>query len=233
MPRFALFLIGVLSNLAAQNALIVGRISSILGDVDVLDLDGKNPQKAKIGFAITDKQQIRTGSRSKVLLSLVDGSRLEIFDFSVINIKTISTSETNLSLLPIVVRMLSGKIRLQVQNVTFAEKKFFLKTPTLVAAVRGTEFSCIATLKEARLAVHSGNVEVANRSPSLPNSVILGPRQEVRVLEGRDPDRLRFLPPEILENYLEHYEITKAQKIIRRIRETDTFFDKIFRKKSF
>ncbi|MCS6984820.1 MAG: FecR family protein [Leptospiraceae bacterium] len=230
VQRLALSLMLLCTAIHGQS--IVARINSLQGEVDILDLNGKNPQKARIGTPLFENQQLRTGTRSKALLSLADGTRLEVFEFSVINVVTLPSAADSIYI-SLVVRMLSGKIRLTTQISDFKDKKLLLKTPTLVAAARGTDFSCIATLKEARLAVHSGQVEVANRSPTLPQSVILSARQEVRVLEGREPDRLRFLPPEIIENYLEYYEITKAQEIRYRIRENDSFLDRILRKRSF
>ncbi len=223
----------LLQSLPANAPRVIGRITAIKGDADIVELETRESKKARLGMPLYDTEQLRTGLKSKVLVSLIDSSRLEIFEFSVVNVKLLDNKEQDPMIIPIAVRMLSGKLRMKVQKVIYAEKKFFLKTPTLVAAVRGTDFSCVATLLDARLAVAEGLVEVANRSPSLKNSYVLTARQEIRVREGREPEGIRFLTHDLLENYLDNYEITRSQQIRKRVREPDTFLDLLLKKKDY
>lgn len=216
---------------AAANETLVGRIVVVEGNVDLISIRDRSRKQALAGEPLYQHQQIRTGSEALVRVTLIDSTRLEIREFSVVNIQKLAhKDDINPLDVPFSVRMLGGKMRLQVSRSNAKNKRFYFKTPTVVAAVRGTDFACIATLEDARLVVFEGLVEVANRSKTLRRSYMLKPRQETRVREGKEPLPPRFIQKDEMKNYLQRYEITKLQQIRKRIREPETFIDKLFKK---
>ena len=216
-----------------DSALIaIGSITFLKGRVDIIHLHHRKRKLATAGMAVYANDAIRTGSRSEVLIILLDSSRIQIGALSVINIKLLSpkVNTQKKSQLPISVRMLSGKIRINVPSNYYSNKRrFFLKTPTMVAGVRGTDFACIATMYDARLVVYRGVVQVGNRSQKYHKSYFLKERQHIRVRYQSEPDAPRFVNSLMLSNYLDRFIITKKHKIKKRIREPETFVDRFLR----
>lgn len=233
--RIFLFLFALFSNLTVSLMArdLVGRITYVKGRVDIISLETSSRRLPKPGQPLYSDEQIRTSSKSMLRVVLADTSRVAIYAFSVVNVKLLSAlDKTAPELAPLSVRMLTGKIHLNVVRPLSGRKRFELETPTMVAGVRGTEFAAVATLKEARLVLYEGSVEVANRSPKLRRAWILRPRQEVVVKEGMEPLPPRYLDSGTLDSYLRQYEITKEGKLKRVVREPERFLDKILRKKS-
>lgn len=205
---------------------LIGRITGITGAVDLVSMNSGKRREAELGDAVYADEQIRTSRNAFARIALFDSSRLEIRSVSVVNIRRLRAIEgIEKKYWPVSVRMLSGKIRMKVRTSRYYRKKFYVKTPTLIASVKGTDFACIATRSTARLAVFEGSVQVGNRSRDYQTAYLLKARQEVTVPANAEPHNLRYLPPEILNNYLDHYEINREQKIKRRIREPVTFID--------
>lgn len=219
---------------AAETTEVIGRITFIKGEVDLISLKDGSRVKAVKGNAITISHEIRTSIRSFCRVILIDNVKIEIGAFSIVNIRPLfgaldADAEANIDI-PMSVRMLAGKIRINMPSGQYSsKKKFILKTPTMIAGVKGTHFAAIATVDDARLVVFEGRVQVANRSPTIRTSYVLKKRQEIRIREGLEPERPQFVPDDLLENYLDNYEITKQQKIRRRIREPNTIIDKMLR----
>jgi len=211
---------------------IVGQIVFIKGKVDIISLKTRKRHYARPRQKISIYDEIRTGKNAKVYIILIDSTYLKIRELSVVNIKRKTKSFQDNSMIPISLRILYGKIQLKVSKSIFQEKKFYVKTPTLAAAVRGTNFFVVATLYDARLAVISGHVQVGSRSKAFQKSYILRAKQEIRVEKNKEPSLPRYLSTDILDNYLDHYDITKSQTIKKRIREKNTFIDRLLLKKN-
>lgn len=211
---------------------VIGRISYAKGEVDIISLKDRSRRPAKIGTPVYDYDQVRTGTKSRILLSLVDSSRLEILPSTVANIVQTGKASADMdsSQLPITVRVLSGKIRLKVTSSAIYDKKVYIKTPTILAMTSEADLGCIATLSDARCIVFEGSMKIANRSPSLRKSYVLRDRQEVRVIPEYDPTEMKFVDKSLLDSYIESFEITRKQEIKKKIREPNTAIDRIFLK---
>lgn len=217
-------------SVSAQNGFQIGTITSVKGEVDIISLVNGSRRDGADETAILESEQIRTGVKSGASLILLDGTHVDILPFSIINVRRASSVSGD-GIPALSLRMLSGRVRVRVPSLAGGERKFFLKTPTLIASVRGTDIGLVAVLKDARIVVYEGEVEVGNRSPSVKRSYILRTRQTARVKEGEPPSEIKYLDMSVLENILDQYEITRQNKIQLQVREPEMLFDRMVKKR--
>lgn len=210
-----------------SNRFVVGSITSAIGGIDIISLVTGDRREGKDGVEIYEDEQIRTDSRARVKISLIDGSQAEVWPFSIVNLKRESAYYRG-NAVPLAFRMLTGKVRLKISY--HSEKKFYIKTPTVLAAANGAEVGVVCVMNDAYFIVYDGEAEVSNRAPSLQRSYILRTRQIARIPVGEIPSGIRFIDHSMLHNILAQYEITRGNKIRRRMREPMRLFDELVKK---
>ncbi|NLI10971.1 MAG: FecR domain-containing protein [Elusimicrobia bacterium] len=127
-------------------------LGEIKGDVFVKNQDAlswnKLDENVK-GIKVKNKDEIRTARASSAEIIMDDGSRVKIAPFSYFRMEEESPSSVKLNLI-------AGKVRNWVKKFS---KKFEIKTPTAVCAVRGTDFMVAADIEgNTKVEVYDGSV---------------------------------------------------------------------------
>ncbi|HSV96150.1 MAG TPA: FecR family protein [Spirochaetota bacterium] len=230
MKRILIFtliiLAGSLPAAAQQN---IGRIVSIVGDVDITTVTGGVKFVPQIGVTITDDHRIRTGNRSYAELLLNDGSKLFVREVTVLNLSGLKMAETDP---PTRIQVVTGKLRITMKK-TFRSRSLVLRTPTAVAGVRGTDFGVVVGRQETKLVVFEGQVEVASSNKDVIKAWVVKEREEVSVKKDVPPTAPRVVPGEILKSWFDYYDIDERSRIIIRNKRDEGFLDGVLRKKDF
>jgi hypothetical protein len=174
-------------------------ISFMIGDVM------KNNEKARIGDILKEKDTIQTGKDSFCDIRIGD---------SLIRVK--QTTKVVLSVLlrsgnldNTTIEMDTGKMLCKPKKLIKSET-FFVKTPTAVAGVRGTQFTVEAdTNGTSRIKVFEGGVRVAKR---------------VRQLDGDTAELLSIAPEVIREEkvVITKEDAVKAEKAVQRVMKAES-----------
>jgi hypothetical protein len=132
MKKITVFLFGML---LLPPCLFSGetKISSVTGSADVKYLNKDFWYTARTGARLLSGQKIKTRPRSRVKVELSDGSRVEIYPNSLVDLKNIGAKAPNFF-------MMVGKLKAWVSH-NVNRSKFEVNTPVAVCSVRGTEFT--------------------------------------------------------------------------------------------
>ncbi len=111
----------------------------------------------KIGDKIAEAQSVQTGAASTAVLVYPDGSRIKLKENSEVVVHLVDTPQEKVGANLIIGALFAAVTKKK-------EPHFFVKTPTAVAGVRGTDFFTSFDNKENTpnlwLCVHEGSVEV-------------------------------------------------------------------------
>lgn len=159
-----------------------GEISEIKGNVKVLKAGETQWYPAIEGMPVEVNDRIKTLKDSSCNMELDDGS------FLLIDEKT----EASVEYLELTEEKHSSKFSLWVgrilANISKSKSvKMHIKTPTSVAAVRGTEFAVEATDKETNLGVFEGEVAVNTPEGAEAEDVMVKADEETSVLKDEKP----------------------------------------------
>jgi hypothetical protein len=229
MKKFIAGLIMVLMSISFASAEEeIGKVVTIVGDVDISSADGKKfiPE---VGTFIKNDSKIRTGKKSYMELLLNDGSKIFIREVTALNISSLKMKETDP---PTKVRMVTGKIRITMKKM-FKSRSLLLRTPTAVAGVRGTDFGAIVSKNETKIAVFNGQVEVANSEKDILKSFVVREKEEVSVIKDAPPSEPRLVPQNILETWFDQYDIDEKNRVILKKSREHGILDNLLRKKDF
>ncbi len=218
-----------LASTGAFAADVIGKVSSIIGDVDLTAITTGNKIVPRVGTPLTDDHKIRTGNRSYCELLLNDGTKIFVREITVLNITGLKLVETDP---PTKMRVLTGKVRITMKK-AFKSRTLVLRTPTAIAGVRGTDFGAIVSKTETRLIVFEGAVDVANTDREILKSYIVKEKEEVSVKKDAPPTVPRIVPRDVIENWFDYYEIDGKNRIIIKSRKEEGIIDTILRKKDF
>lgn len=128
-PLSALLLLAPAALAAAPNPPAAGRLVKAQGDVTIESPSGG--RLGKDGAALAEGDAVSTAEGATALVELADGSRLKLRESSRLRIVVSGKSaELNLAL---------GSVFAKVRK-RLAGENFLVRTPSAVAAVRGTEF---------------------------------------------------------------------------------------------
>jgi hypothetical protein len=225
---FPLFTFGYLSRLFAIPQIKIGKIIFVRGHVDIINLELKTHHTAKLDEIIYKTDEIRTSTNSRVDILLHNGEEISIYSRSIVNIYESMTGQR----VKKTVRVLTGKVRVHIPLKLRGKETFSVKTPTMLATVKGTDFGVIASLVEARVVVFNGQLVATNRSRLIARAVQLGPKNEIRIFKGKEPDMPRVLSSSVLRNWFDIYYINWEGIISRKIRERETIFDYLIKKRN-
>lgn len=109
------------------------KIASVSGTADVKYLDKDLWYSARNGARVMSGQKIKTKARSRVKLELADGSRIEVFPNSQVDLANLNAKTPRLT-------MALGRLKAWVSK-NINRSKFEVHTPVAVCSVRGTEFT--------------------------------------------------------------------------------------------
>lgn len=180
---------------AVHAAPIGARVVSVQGIVEILSAPSGQWSTVASGVTLPPGSAIRTGPDSQAVLEL-DGAVVTLYDTSMINIP-VSASPASTSPNPLRHPLLdAGRA---VFNVTPTTNRvpFSVRTPTIVAGVKGTVFEVVSTGTHEAVYVWRGLVEVASLIDPL--DVQLVPAGSYTML-----DHLRLTPAAPIPSEREH-----------------------------
>jgi hypothetical protein len=141
--------------LLAQETPPQATIIEIVGQVMIKSKEEKQWRVASIGMLLFEGDNIRTNETSRATIVFADGAKLRMN----VNTDLIIKRKKKFDLFYNFIDMVVGEIR---ANVFKKDVDFEVKTPSAIAAVRGTEFNLKAKEDETILIVYSGKIEFFN-----------------------------------------------------------------------
>jgi hypothetical protein len=158
----------------------VGKVVAVRGKATLHR--GRSVIDAKVRTGIMGSDTIQTGADSRAKLLFIDDSVLTLSDNSKLSITEFikgKAGERGSS----VFNLLDGKMRSVV-----GKTKFEVKTPTAVAAARGTviffDVSPVKNLPSSKIICLEGTVQVRSTAPTLPGTLLLTPGKMVVFTQG-------------------------------------------------
>ncbi len=174
-----------------KNIVREGLVNFMAGTVVIVDGGDRKP--AAIGDAIRQGMIIETGTLSFVDIYF-DDSAIKILEESVVEIRVLGGNlpgDAVTSLLHVT----SGRVFNRVVKKLVKNDRFEVSSPTMVAAVRGTEFLVVSDEVKSLIACLNGSVEVQNETAPDQEPVLIRDEQEV-VVEKDKPMTVRDLSEE-------------------------------------
>jgi FecR protein/Glucodextranase, domain B len=146
-----------------------GTIKKVIGNAFIIRKGGKK-QKIRNGLTVSQGDKIKILSGSRVLLVLKTGVRCQLKNYGIFSLdECVSGKKGNSTK----ISSLYGNISVSVSKLS-KKNSMQLRTPTMVAGVRGTEFEATITDGITELLVYEGAVAVQDvekkHSPQVINS---------------------------------------------------------------
>lgn len=124
----------VAAGFGSLQAKVLGKIALVIGKVQVKE--GGAWKKARIGMPVTEKMSINTGMRSKVIVKMNTGTRINIKASTMMKFNSFGTGKFGNST---TLNLRSGGISAIVAKLGKGKRNHFrIRTPTAVAGVRGS-----------------------------------------------------------------------------------------------
>lgn len=142
---------------------------------------------ARKGQALEEGSSIRTQDSSQARLRFPDGSVIQLDNKTTFEMSSIGSQKTELNLL-------KGKLKAFVRGLFTSRMQ--IRTPTAVAAIRGTELSISADENRSDMSVQEGRMEVQDNSGK---ELVIGSEERVEIgKEGHSEPQLASLnDPEV------------------------------------
>jgi hypothetical protein len=164
-----------------------GIVNHIVGEVYVVSAD-KTKIVPVIGTPVKSGMTIATLGKKSLCEVYFGENVIKVFGDSELEIDTLSfnkeTKAKNSSF-----HLWQGRVFVRIVNKLFKDDSFSVKTPTSVAAVRGTEFYVTQNNAKSNIACLDGKVEVNNPSKKSSKPVLVEDNQEVMTAKGKDPKK--------------------------------------------
>lgn len=170
------------------------------------DVTFQNPnspaEKAKVGAKVFEGATIKSEKDSRAKIVMADRN---VFNLSPESKLTIQKYDATAGKKNVSVNLDEGKVRVNVeQKYDGAKEKFLLKTPTVVAGVRGTQFlgSYSSASKTSQVTAFQGNVAMTSfNSAGQPlGTVRVGKGQTSTAGANQAPSAPQFVPKQELKN---------------------------------
>jgi hypothetical protein len=183
---------------ASLHAAVVGRFSLVTGQVDLLK-GGKLPaESAKMEGGVEPGDIIRTKSRAKAQLTMVDNSVITLAPESRLAIADYQYDPAQGSRRA-VVRLFRGLVHTVINRVIQTEEPdFLMETHTAVIGVRGTNFYTLVGPSFTATYLTHGTLGVSSNLPTLPALLLLHSMQFTQIPLGKQPFLAQTLTPEML-----------------------------------
>jgi len=158
-------------------------ITTISGAVTVLPKGSVTWNEAEVNMQLREGDRIRTASNSSVVITLFEGSVIELEPDTEVGIKELSmavgTGSTTISL-----EQTIGTTISRVQNLVDTASSYEIATPSAVAAVRGTEYEVeVLSDNTTMVVVTEGSVLVNAQGVA----VVVNDGERTTVLPGEPP----------------------------------------------
>jgi hypothetical protein len=198
---FALIMLIALS-LAAHlpsQAAQVGRFTLVTGNVDLLK-QGKIPGvPAKIQDGVEPGDVVRTKSKSKAQLRMVDDSVIALAPETRLAIADYTYNEASRQRRA-VLRVFRGLVHTAVSRLVDLEQpNFLMETHTANVGVRGTEWYTLLAPGFTSVFLVQGQLDVRSNLPTIPAVLPLKSMQYTQVFMGQQPRLPQTLTTEILQ----------------------------------
>lgn len=176
----------------------VPNIDFMMNDVKLKKAGSSSWIKASKGMKLRQGDQIKTGKASYANIDL-DGNAIRIGQNSLVEISVDVVDDEPAGFMS----MLFGSAKLKMDKLKKSNKKYGVRTPTAVAAVRGTEFEIITG--------HDGKtvVQVVEGQVSLKGvrkEVRIGANQQSSVEMGKDPEKVTIISKQDWDKWLKDSE---------------------------
>ncbi len=183
---------------ASLHAAVVGRFSLIIGQVDLLK-GGKLPAvSAKMQGAVEPGDIIRTKTRAKAQLAMVDNSVITLAPESRLAIADYQYNPAQESRRA-VVRLFRGLVHTVVNRVIKTEEPdFLMETHTAVIGVRGTNFYTLVGPSFTATYLANGILGVSSNLSTLPALLLMHSMQYTQIPLGKQPFLAKPMTPEML-----------------------------------
>jgi hypothetical protein len=193
-----IFILAALAIPLTAHAAIVGRFSLIIGQVDLLK-GGKLPAvSAKMEGAVEPGDIIRTKTRAKAQLTMVDNTVITLAPDSRLAIADYQYNPAQESRRA-VVRLFRGLVHAVVNRVVKTEEPdFLMETHTAVLGVRGTNFYTLVGPSFTATYLANGILGVKSNLSTLPALLLLHSMQFTQIPLGKQPFLAQTLTPEML-----------------------------------
>ena len=153
-------------------------LDTVAGEVIIL-------QQAQISDEVFREDELRTAADSRISVALLDGSRIELDEDSLLAIQEYILDPAADSAM----YLRRGRLRSTVST-RFSSRRdsFRVSTPNSVAGVQGTIFGMMYRNNTTEVFVEEGQVAVRNADPAVPGQVVLGPGEFTRVVADQPPE---------------------------------------------
>ena len=172
---------------------IYGLFMIVKGDVSFKNLNAP-AEKAKVGAKVYEGASITTEKDSRAKIVMSDRN---VFNLSPDSKLTIQKYDSTAGKKNVSLSLLEGKVRVNVeQKYDGAKEKFLLKTPTVVAGVRGTQFLAgyDSGTKTSQVTTFKGAVAMTSFSANGQ------PISNVRIEKGQSAEAQLNRPPDAPKN---------------------------------
>ncbi len=173
------FVVFLVAAFGAQRALGAGTVLEAV-DGDVVVSRAGTPEAALVGKSIRPGDEITTGPDGRAVLVFFDGSTVTLDPSTAIRVEEASAPGGSLF---IAVLQTAGATWHSVQRLTDANARYEVRTPIMVAAVRGTAFSVIVGEEDSRVVTEEGKVAVEAQG----TTVLVQEQQRTIVPTGQAP----------------------------------------------
>lgn len=153
-------------------------LTFFLGEVQVRKAGQDQWKAAEMGMALAAGDVVRTLVESRAELTLADGSKLDVSEKSIFEVKGVNAEAQQNSF-----KLLTGNLSANVKKLTKSRSEFKVESPVAIAAIRGTKFSMQVGEGQAVIRVTEGKVEVKMLKSQ--QSVTLGENQEITVTDEK------------------------------------------------
>jgi len=182
----------------SAHAAAVGRFTLVTGQVDLLK-GGKLPAiAAKVQDGVEIGDVIRTKTKAKAQLTMVDDSSITLAPESRLTIADYQYNAAREERRA-VVRLFQGLVHTVVKRIIKTEEPdFIMETHTATIGVRGTNWYTLLTPGFSSVYLSGGLLGVSSNLPTVPALVLLHSMQFTQIPQGRQPFQPQALTPEIL-----------------------------------
>lgn len=233
MKRCYLILLSLIISSASITALKaeteLGKIIQLMGDVDITDTPTNRTFAPSVGTEISKYQKIRTGVNSFAEILLNDGNKVFIREASVVYISGLKLRDKDA---PGKIEVLTGKVKININRPQLG-RTLIIETSTAIIGILDevTDIAIISSIYETKVVIYEGKADVANIKSEIIKSYTLMKKEEASIKLDSPPSEPVVLPAEILNSWLDYYDIIDSKRIIIRGNKEDSLIDYILRKR--
>ena len=175
-------LLALLASGGSAAAQVVGTVTGLVGSATVLRASGTGPMPLALRSEVHEGDTVRTGPGARLRIALLDESALSLGadgELKLDRLAQVSRSPSGGSLFSLALGYLRTAIgRLQPNSV------FQIRSPSMVAAVRGTDWISSYAAGKTELYVAAGRVLATDAVNPAGNWALLGPGEGVSFIAG-------------------------------------------------